>query len=62
MEMKPGWHSMMTLCVICSHRWAAVFPNGADFTKLECPKAEAFHSMPLPKDDDDGDSAEAWKA
>ena len=59
--MNNGWHSMMTLCVLCSHQWAAVFPNAADFTKLECPQCGGQCSMPLPKDDEDDDPAEAWK-
>lgn len=59
--MRDGWHAMMTLCVICSHKWAAVFPNGTDFTKLECPACHVKNSMPLPPDEEDQDPAEAWK-
>jgi hypothetical protein len=59
--MKDGWHAMMTLCNLCSHKWASVFPEGADATRLECPRCGAQNSQPLPPDGDEPDPADAWK-
>lgn len=35
LEGEHPWHSVYITCLICSHDWVAIFPDGA--TRLDCP-------------------------
>lgn len=39
-----GWNGKMVQCNLCFYIWEAVFEDGTDIAKLQCPKCKCCNS------------------